>query len=161
MSGRHEDLWDLIEPWLADEDVELDDLEVAGSGRVQTLKVVVDAEGGVDIDRIAAISEGISRMLDNVTDFEGPYQLEVSSPGLERKLTRPRHFEKSLGREVSVKHRAGDGSAQVVKGTIAGAGADAFVVDTGGDGEQVIAYDAVTSAKTVFRWQGAPKPGKK
>jgi ribosome maturation factor RimP len=161
MSKRHDDLWDLIEPWLAEEAVELDDIELAGSGRVQTLKVLVDAEGGVDIDRIAALSDGISRLLDDVPELEGPYQLEVSSPGLERKLTRPRHYEKSVGREVTIKHRTVEGATEVVKGSIAAAGPDSFSVEIDGGGTQVIAYDAVTSARTVFRWQGAPKPGKK
>lgn len=136
-------------------------MELTGSGRVQTLRVLVDADGGVDIDRVAALSEGISRLLDNETDLDGPYQLEVSSPGLERKLTRSRHYEKSVGREVTVKHRRDDGSTEVTKGVIDSAGADSFVVHTDDGGAQEIDYEEVTSARTVFRWESAPKPGKK
>ncbi|MDH4306442.1 MAG: ribosome maturation factor RimP, partial [Acidimicrobiia bacterium] len=98
MTGQMEAIRELIEPWLAAEDVELDDLELAGSERAQIVRILVDAEGGVDIDRIADLSLGISALLDAETDLPGPYQLEVSSPGLERKLKTPRHFQKSVGR---------------------------------------------------------------
>jgi ribosome maturation factor RimP len=159
MTTQQDTLRGLIEPWLAAERVELDDLELVGAGGALTLRVLVDAEGGVDIDRIAELSLGISALLDSQTDLDGPYQLEVSSPGLERKLRIPRHFQKSIGREVTVKVRR-DGVSLVFKGELTGADDDGFRVMSEGT-EQAASYDEVTSAKTVFRWQAAPKPGKK
>lgn len=159
MTAQQDALWGLIEPWLAAERVELDDLELSGSGNALTLRCLVDAEGGVDIDRIAELSLGISALLDAQSGLDGPYQLEVSSPGLERKLRTPRHFQKSIGREVTVKLRR-DGAATTIKGELVGADDDGFRVLSEGR-EQSASYEEVTSARTVFRWQAAPKPGKK
>jgi ribosome maturation factor RimP len=152
-------LWAVIEPWLAAEHVELDDLEILGSGRGTTVRVLVDAEERLDLDRIAELSEGLSRLLDDEVEGDDPYRLEVSSPGLERKLKRPAHFLKSVGREVSVKARPG-GETTVVKGHLASAGDASFVVTTE-DGDHEFAYEDVVTAKTLFRWERAPKPGKK
>lgn len=158
MSIYTETLRDLIEPWLAAEQVELDDLELVGSGKSQTLRVLVDTKDGMDVDRIAELSLGLSALLDSDTDLDEPYRLEVSSPGLERKLRSPRHFEKSIGKEVSVKIRR-EGQTEVLKGVLDGADAEGFVVEVDGEDRRA-RYDEITSAKTVFKWQAAPKPGK-
>ncbi|MGH8912177.1 MAG: ribosome maturation factor RimP, partial [Acidimicrobiia bacterium] len=102
-------LWDITETYLVAEHLELDDLEVLGKGRAKTVKVVVDGED-LDLDRLSEVSKGLSRLFDAAYDVDGPYQLEVTSPGLERALKRPAHFRKSVGREVSVKVRDESGS---------------------------------------------------
>lgn len=149
-------LWGLIEPYLAAERLELDDLEFAGQGRGRVLRVYVDGEG-VDIDRLADVSGGISRLLDADSDLEDAYQLEVSSPGLERKLKRPLHYIKSVGREVVVKLDR-DGQTETRRGVLASADEDRFTV-AGEDGEATFEYPNVKSARTVFRVEKAPKPG--
>ena len=97
VSSVAERLWDRIDPYLAAEGVELDDVEVLGGGQI--LRVTVDSDEAIGVDTIADLSRGISRILDDEDPFKRSYTLEVSSPGLERKLTRPRHYEKSVGRE--------------------------------------------------------------
>jgi ribosome maturation factor RimP len=137
-----ERLWHPIEQYLAGERVELDDLELSG----RTLRVVVDAEGGVDLDHIADLARGISRVLDDEDDFlPDSYNLEVSSPGLERKLRRPRHYVKSIGRQVSVKTTSGD----TYRGVITGADEDHFTVEVDGEGHSMD-YGSVTKARTIF-----------
>lgn len=155
-----EQIWDLVEPYLAAEKLELDDLELIGHGRSRTLRVVLDgpdSDGPVattlDLDRISEVSKGLSRLLDNSTDLEGPYQLEVSSPGLERKLSRQSHYHKSLGREVIVKTSNG-----TLRGVLTKADEVTFEVNTQ-DGLETLPYDKVVSARTVFHWERAPKPG--
>lgn len=149
-----EQIWDVVEPYLAAEKLELDDLELVGRGSGRTLRVVLDAPGGgPDLDRISEVSRGLSRLLDASTDLEGPYQLEVSSPGLERKLARPSHYQKSLGREVVVKTATG-----TIRGELIGATETGFDVRTDQDAV-TIPYQQVISARTVFRWERAPKPG--
>lgn len=151
-------LWDKTEAYLADEHVELDDLEVLGRGRARTVKVTVDGED-LDLDRIAEISRGLSRLYDSEYDPGGSYQLEVTSPGLERALKRPRHFQKSVGREVVLKGRDAEGQVATHRGVLVSADEDAATVET--DGEQFrYDYEAVISARTVFRWESSPKPGK-
>jgi ribosome maturation factor RimP len=147
-------LWEVIEPYLAAEKLELDDLELVGRGRALTLRVVIDAEGGLDLDRIAEVARGLSRLLDPIPDLDGPYQLEVTSPGLERRLSRPSHYAKSLGREIVAKTNAG-----TLRGVLIEAGEEGFTVKGEGDQIDPIQYDQVLSARTVFRWERAPKPG--
>jgi ribosome maturation factor RimP len=150
------DIWRVIEPYLAAERLELDDLELAGHGRGRILRVTVDGDD-IGIDRLAELSRGLSRLLDEEPDLQDAYQLEVSSPGLERKLRRPDHYRKSVGREVVVKTTAGD-SKQTYQGTLDEADDQRFTVQTD-SGPQEVSYDDVISAKTVFRWEKAPKPG--
>ena len=150
------EIWDLVEPYLAAERVELDDLELTGQGKGRILRVTVDGEE-VTTDRLASLSRGLSRLLDNKTDLEDQYQLEVSSPGLERKLRRPSHYRKSVGREVVAKVSAGE-SKTTIRGVLADADERSFTVDADG-GQNVVSYIDVITAKTVFRWEKAPKPG--
>lgn len=155
-----DDVRSLIEPWLAAERLELDDLELKGTGPGRTLRVVVDSADPIDLDRIAEVSNGIGRLLDNDVDIDEPYQLEVTSPGLERLLKTPRHFQKSVGREVTMKIRR-DGETILAKGHLSHAGEETGSVTTE-DGTVIeFAYDEIAKARTVFRWQAAPKPGKK
>ena len=149
-------IWDLVEPYLTAEKLELDDLELSGRGRGRILRVTVDGED-VTVDRLAALSRGLSRLLDNETDLQDQYQLEVSSPGLERKLKRPSHFLKSVGREVVAKISQGEVNA-TLRGKIATANEATFTIDTD-EGSNVVDYSDVITAKTVFRWEKAPKPG--
>lgn len=150
------DIWDVVEPYLAAERLELDDLELTGQGRGRILRVTVDGDD-LDSDRLADLSRGLSRVLDNQSDLQDSYQLEVSSPGLERKLKRPKHFAKSVGREVVVKVSTPEKNI-TLKGTLAQAGDASFTVDVE-EGPRDFSYEDVITAKTVFRWEKAPKPG--
>ncbi|HEX6222084.1 MAG TPA: ribosome maturation factor RimP [Acidimicrobiia bacterium] len=150
------DFWGVIEPYLAAERLELDDLELSGRGRGRVLRVTVDGED-VDVDRLAGLSRGLSRLLDDEPSLQDAYRLEVTSPGLERKLRRPSHYRKSLGREVVVKTSSAD-SNTTYRGILTDAGDDTFTVDAE-HGVTEVPYDDVVSAKTVFRWEKAPKPG--
>lgn len=150
------EIWTVVEPYLAAERLELDDVELHGRGAGTLLRVVVDGEN-VDIDRLADVSRGISRLLDNETGLDDAYRLEVTSPGLERNLRRPSHYAKSVGREVVVKIADGD-SKTTIRGTLSDAGDDSFTIEADG-GSTVVDYEDVLTAKTVFRWEKAPKPG--
>ena len=163
MSGTVERLWEAIEPFVAEEGIELDDLEILGSGNASIVRVTIDsADGGgsVDVDRIARISRSVSRMLDEDDPVAGSYTLEVTSPGLERKLRRPRHFQKSIGRVVKVKSVKPVDDATNHRGTIVASDEDGFVVDIDGQ-QRSIAFDNVVTARTVFVWEKNPKPGKR
>jgi ribosome maturation factor RimP len=150
------DIWGVVEPYLAAERLELDDLELSGRGRGRVLRVVVDGED-VGVDRLAELSRGLSRLLDDEPALQDSYRLEVSSPGLERKLRRPSHYRKSIGRDVVVKAATGSENA-THRGHIASADDHGFSIDTD-QGPVTISYEDVISAKTVFRWEKAPKPG--
>ncbi len=150
------DIWSLVEPYLVAEHLELDDLELSGTGKGRLLRVVVDGED-TNVDRLADVSRGISRLLDNESDLDGSYQLEVTSPGLERKLRRPSHFIKSVGREAKLKVNQGERN-RTLRGIISDANDETFTVDVE-DESLVVSYRDVLTARTVFRWEKAPKPG--
>ena len=122
-------------------------------GRI--LRVTVDREGGVDLDTISALSQRISRRLD-LEGFgqDGPYELEVGSPGLERRLREPRHFERSVGQQVKVKTVEPVDGDRVHEGALVSADAEAIVIASEG-GELRVPYDGIASARTVFEWKKA------
>ena len=154
-----ERLWTVVEPYVAAEGIELDDLEIVGRGTGTIVRVTVDAPDPVGVDHIASLSRGISRLFDDEDPFAGAYTLEVGSPGLERKLRRPAHFEKSLGREAKVKVKGAAGF-ETVRGVIEAADEDGFEIVVDGAARR-IAYGDVTSASTIFVWEKNPKPGSK
>ncbi len=157
MTGTAERLWEVIQPYVAQEGVELDDVEVVGQRGSSIVRITIDADEPVDIDRIARISRGVSRLLDDENPLASSYTLEVSSPGLERKLRRPRHYAKSVGREVKVKSRAPIDGERVHRGVITAAAGDDFTLETE-RGLRTIPYRDVTSARTIFVW-GTAEPG--
>jgi ribosome maturation factor RimP len=145
-------LWNSIESFLTKEHVELDDLQLSG----RTLRVVVDKEGGIDLDHITDVSRGLSRLLDANEDLvPDSYNLEVTSPGLERHLRRPRQYEKAVGRAVRVKTTDG----RALTGTLVAVDDGGFLVVTA-DAETRVPFDTVAKARTIFEFTATPKPGK-
>lgn len=160
MTGTIDRLWAIIEPYVAAEGVELDDLEIIGKAPGVVVRVTLDSEEAVGVDRLAEMSRRLSRLLDEADPVDNSYTLEVSSPGLERKLRRPRHFEKSVGRDVRVKSKVEIGGEYSHRGVLRDTDANGFVVEVEGEG-RTIAYGDVVSARTVFVWEKASKPGKR
>ena len=123
----------------------------------RVLRVTVDRDGGVDVDTIAEVSERLSRRLD-LEGFAGEnaYSLEVSSPGVERSLRSPRHFERSLGQRVKVKTVEPLQGRRVHEGALVSADAEAIAIASEG-GELRVRYADIASARTVFEWGIEPQ----
>jgi ribosome maturation factor RimP len=120
------------------------------------LRITIDRQGGVDLDTIAEVSERIRRRLD-LEGFEpGRYSLEVSSPGVERPLRRPRDFSRSVGAAVKVKTSRPVDGARTLRGRIVEAGQEAVRIATE-DGERALSYADISSARTVFEWNANTK----
>lgn len=96
----------LILPILASYGLELADLELKGEGRRHMLRVFIDKPGGVTLDDCAEVSRDVSALFEVEDPIEGAYTLEVSSPGLDRPLKKPRDFERQIGRLVRIKTTA-------------------------------------------------------
>jgi ribosome maturation factor RimP len=110
----------LLEPVVRAMDMDLESLNVTAVGRRRLLRVVVDADSGVSLDDIALASRELSARLDRSDQMgELPYTLEVSSPGVDRPLTQPRHWRRAIGRLVVAPlagphdDHGGNGSGQV------------------------------------------------
>lgn len=97
-------LADLIRPAASAAGMDLESVRVSTAGKRRLVRVIVDSDTGVSLDDAAEISRDISASLD-ATDVMGevPYTLEVSSPGVSRPLTQPRHWRRAAGRLVKVK----------------------------------------------------------
>ncbi|HZD54669.1 MAG TPA: ribosome maturation factor RimP, partial [Candidatus Aquicultoraceae bacterium] len=92
----------LAEEVAKDELVELVDLEIAREGPRSVVRVFLDREGGVTLRDCEAFSRRLGALLDVEDPVAGPYSLEVSSPGLNRRLKAPRHFAACRGKRVRV-----------------------------------------------------------
>ncbi len=91
----------VLEPVVVSAGFDLEDLDVTPAGRRRVLRVVVDRDGGVDLDDIADVSRAVSTALDDSDAMGGtPYVLEVTSPGVDRPLTERRHWRRARGRLV-------------------------------------------------------------
>ena len=127
MEGR---IADVIGPVIAAAGMDLESVRVSAAGRRRLLRVVVDSDRGVSLDDAAAISRKLSAALDAAPvmgDF--PYTLEVSSPGVDRPLTDPRHWRRAVGRLVQV--TAAD--AGPISGRVLAADSDGVTLDVAGD----------------------------
>jgi len=125
------------------------------SGR-RVLRVVVDRDRGVDLDAIAEVSERVSRRLDLEGFGPGPYELEVSSPGIERPLRSPAAFRRAVGQRVRIKTAAPVDGARVHEGALVEADEATVTVDVGGSERRIPIAD-VASARTVVDWDAELK----
>ncbi|MDT4951401.1 MAG: ribosome maturation factor RimP [Pseudonocardiales bacterium] len=100
-----EHLVDLLAPLVSAAGYDLEDVAVSAAGRRSLVRVTVDADGGIDLDAVATVSRIVSDALDEDTHggtvLAGSYVLEISSPGVDRPLTEPRHWRRAAGRMVT------------------------------------------------------------
>ena len=94
---------ELIEPIARDMGLELWDVRFLKEGTTWYLRIFIDKENGVSIDDCVDFTHAINAPLDETDPIEQAYCLEVSSPGIERELTRDEHFEKCLGEKIKVR----------------------------------------------------------
>ncbi|WP_406077013.1 ribosome maturation factor RimP [Micromonospora sp. NBC_00858] len=107
LTARRNRLRAVIEPVVNGVGYDLEDLSVSRAGRRHVVRVIVDADGGIDLDAVADVSRAVSAALDAAEEtggdiVAGEYQLEVSSPGVDRPLTLPRHWRRNVSRLVKV-----------------------------------------------------------
>jgi len=151
--GTLEEVRDLAESVARRRSLRIWGVEMGGAGRSSVVRVFIDADGGVDLDTVASVSEEISRGLDLRDPIPGRYTLEVSSPGLERSLKDPEHFRLSVGRNVVVKTTEPLVSAgHRIEGVLASADPEEVTIETG-DGRVAVPLGAIKSAKTIFEWK--------
>jgi ribosome maturation factor RimP len=141
--------------------VEVVDAELLRGGAAgrsaSVLRITVDRPlAPLDLDAVATVSAVVSEVLDGDGSGapEGRYDLEVTSPGLERRLRRPPHFRAALGREVSVKTRPGSPGERRVEGRLQVVDDEGITVAAAG-GPRRIAFGEIEQAHTVFDWRAA------
>jgi len=152
----------LVMPILRDLSLDLYDLEYRGGVLRVTIDTPQGSEGGVTLDNIALVTRLLGRELDHHDPVPGHYTLEVSSPGLERSLRVPAHFQREVGKTVSIRLRDTGNADRRIQGVLVSATdtectlrLDSPKADT--DAERVVPYTQIDRAKTVFVWESQPK----
>jgi ribosome maturation factor RimP len=144
-----EHLRDVIESLCAARGFDLEALDVVPAGRRRRVSVVIDADGGVDLDQCAEVSHALSSALD-AEDLLGdaPYTLEVSSPGVARPLRLPRHWRRNIGRLVRVTLQDGGD----VLGRIQDTDETGAELEVGGSSRR-LPYDAIATARVQVEFR--------
>ncbi len=147
-----------VAPICSDLGLDIYDVEHT-AGRV---RIMVDTPGGVDLDALAVATRLISRELDHHDPVPGRYQLEVSSPGLERPLRTPAHYRHALGQTVSIRLQPGADEPRRVAGVVTAADDTSVtvVVDEPDAHPRTLRYAEIERARTTFAWGPAPRPAK-
>ena len=133
---------EVIKNIVEDNGCELYDIELSEENGHKYFRVYITKAGGVSLNDCVAINNIISPIFDIEEPVDGKYFLEVSSPGVERKLTKKEHFQKSIGERVKVNTTDGK-----VKGVLTYADEDIIKVD-----DRKIKYDDIKKAKTYLDW---------
>jgi ribosome maturation factor RimP len=116
----------------------------------------------IDLDALAEANKAASRALDELDPLPGRYTLEVSSPGVERRLRTPAHFARAINEVVTLRTHSGAETPRRLQGTLVAADTDGIVL-AGTDvpsGSISLRYDQIERARTVFEWGPTPKPGR-
>jgi ribosome maturation factor RimP len=133
-----------------------------------TVRVTLDtppgSEGSVDLDQLALATRLISRELDHTDPIPGRYTLEVTSPGVERALRTPAHFQREIGKVLNVRLADVGADERRLRGELVAADDTTATirVDVGAESvDRVIELSSIDRARTVFEWGPQPKPGGK
>ena len=148
-----EKIWEIADRVARAADVEIAGIEFLGGGRHRVLRIYVDKEGGVTHTDCETVSTGVEAVLDADELIPGgEYTLEVSSPGVERKLIRPRDFEKSVGKKVKVVLLEPLSNSSTWIGVLQAFAENVLTVETADGKTAQIPLDSVKKANLKFEW---------
>ncbi|HMJ76077.1 MAG TPA: ribosome maturation factor RimP [Iamia sp.] len=158
-----DDVHALTEPVCTSAGLELVDIELESG----VLRITVDQEGGLPVGALTSVTRQIALLLDEDDPIPGRYTLEVSSPGLERKLRTPAHFLRAVGETVTLRTSTrAEGGPRRFQGTLTAADDDGITVvpdqPRADDPETgvILRYDQIDKARTVFVWDAESKGSK-
>jgi len=123
-----DELAELLEPTIERLGYELADLEVKLGGKDGVVRIFIDQPDGIGLGDCERVSEAVSALLDVEDPLPGHYNLEVSSPGWDRRLTKPAHYQRFTGETVKVQTRFPIDGRRRFKGSLESADDDGIVV---------------------------------
>jgi ribosome maturation factor RimP len=143
----------LLAPVVEAQGLDLEDVVVTQAGKRRQLRVVVDKDGGISLDTVAAVSTAVAAQLDDSDAMGGsPYVLEVTSPGVDRPLTAPRHWRRNRTRLVKV----ATAEATALEGRLVEVDDDGIGVESDGVVTR-LAWDRVTSGRVQVEFNRPSK----
>ncbi len=143
-----DELGKLLEPTIERLGYELSDLEVKLGGKNGFLRVFIDRPEGIGLDDCEKVSRAISALLDVEDPLPGHYALEVSSPGLDRKLTKVSHFQRFTGETVKVKMRFPVAGRKRFRGTLMSSNDEEIVLEVDGE-SHALSIATIDTARLV------------
>ncbi len=129
--------------------VYLYDIEYQKEGKNQVLRIYIDKDGGINIDECETVSRMISEELDRADLISNAYNLEVSSPGAERKLTKDWHFEKVIGKQVELSLYAPIDGVKNIVGVLEKMENDTIYLNVAGETKE-FPKEKIAAAKLFF-----------
>ena len=119
-----------LEEGAADQGLDIVDVELSGPGSHPTLRVRIDLLEGspIDMDRVTACTPWVSEVVETLDPIDGPYELEVSSPGMDRPLIKREHYERYTGSEVEIKLYKGKDGTKNIQGVLDSIDGDSVTV---------------------------------
>lgn len=143
-----DELLKLLEPTVERLGYELSDLELKLGGRDGLVRIFIDKHDGIDVEDCEAVSRQVSAILDVEDPLPGNYTLEVSSPGLDRALTKPAHFKRFMGEDVRVKLRFPLDGRRNFRGALKAADDENIEVEVDGESHS-LPLSTIESARLV------------
>lgn len=124
--GKKEEISAVITPALASIGFYLEDLTITSAGRRSIITVIIDGDSHLSLDQVTVATKAISELIENISNLgDNSFTLEVTSPGLDRPLTKPRHWQKNIDRLVRVIML----DTKEIKGRIKSANNDSVLID--------------------------------
>ena len=154
---------ELVDPIATDLELDVYDIEQRGGTLRVTLDTRAGTPGSVDLEQLSLATRLISRELDHADPVPGRYTLEVTSPGVERSLRTPAHFQREIGKTISVRLANVEAEQRRLEGVLVAADertATIRVMVAEEPVDHVIDIAGIDRARTVFVWGPQPKPGK-
>ena len=147
--GKKEEISAAITPTLSDLGFYLEDITITSAGRRSMLTVIVDGDTHLSLDQVTVATKAISEIVENIQSLgQAPFTLEVTSPGLDRPLTKPRHWRKNIDRLVKIVLLDG----KEIKGRVKDATEISATID-----EQVIKFSDIKRATLEIEFKQVGK----
>ncbi len=148
LSAKEQSLLDALAPEACARGVSIVTIEIVGASRSPVIRIYIDTDGGVTFNELTEAQDWMGKMLDEIDPFPGAYVLEVSSPGIDRPLRTPEHFQAAIGQKAKIKAVRSLEGRKHFKGTIADASPDVVVIEA--DGERfTLAYEDISKANII------------
>ena len=151
MSGRLDQLHDLVQPSVEAMGVELWGVEYLSQGRRSMLRIFIESDKGITVDDCERVSRQVSGVLDVEDPIAGEYTLEVSSPGADRMLFTLDQYQRFIGEQVSVRLRAPFDGRRNFKGLLKAVEDQDVVVEIDAE-EYLLPIDSIEKANIVPRF---------
>lgn len=148
LNAKERKLLEALEPQANAHGLEVVTVELIGSRKAPTIRVYLDCEGGIGFDELAASQKWVGELMDELDPFPGAYTLEVSSPGIDRPLRTPQHFERFAGEKVQVTLTQPFEGRSKWTGILKGMGEGAVLIEVD-DGQYPLPFDRIKKAHVI------------